>query len=57
MAAQIDKEKCTACGSCVDTCPVGALAVKEGVTVVDDGECIECSACVDVCPTSAITVP
>ncbi|MFA5516969.1 MAG: 4Fe-4S dicluster domain-containing protein [Desulfuromonadales bacterium] len=53
MSLQID-DNCIACGSCVNTCPVGAI-VEAGETykIVDD-ECTECCACVDSCPVSAI---
>jgi len=56
MAAKVDKEKCTGCGSCVDACAVDAITIEDNVAVVDEGTCIDCGACVDECPTDAITV-
>jgi NAD-dependent dihydropyrimidine dehydrogenase PreA subunit len=51
MAVVIDDE-CTACGTCLDTCPVGAIAEGEKYRVTD--ACTDCLACVDSCPTGAI---
>jgi NAD-dependent dihydropyrimidine dehydrogenase PreA subunit len=53
MAVKIDKEKCTACGSCAEVCPVDAITIK-AIAVVDEDTCIECGTCVDECPVEAI---
>ena len=55
MAVTIDKEKCTACGACVDACPVAALKLEDKATVNED-ECIDCGTCVDECPVQAISL-
>ena len=55
MAVTIDKEKCNACGTCVDSCPVEALKLKD-VAVVDEETCIDCGTCVDECPEGAISL-
>ena len=55
MAAKIDIEKCTACGTCVDSCPVEAIKLKEKA-IVDEENCIDCGTCVDECPEEAISV-
>ena len=55
MAVTIDKEKCTACGACVDVCPVDALKLEE-TAVVDEETCIDCGTCVDECPVEAISL-
>ena len=54
MAVKIDKEKCDACGSCVEVCPVEAITVKEKAEVNED-ECIDCGTCIDECPEGAIS--
>jgi len=54
MAVTIDKEKCTGCGTCVDTCPVEALKIVDSKAVVDPDTCIDCGSCVDECPEGAI---
>jgi NAD-dependent dihydropyrimidine dehydrogenase PreA subunit len=53
MPVIIDEEKCDACGSCVEVCPVNALEVEE-VAGVNEDECIDCGTCVDECPNGAI---
>lgn len=55
MAVKIDKEKCTACGACVDICPVDALKIEDKA-VVDEDTCIDCGTCVDECPVEAISL-
>ncbi|WP_236712965.1 indolepyruvate ferredoxin oxidoreductase subunit alpha [Neomoorella mulderi] len=55
MAARVDEDKCTGCGSCVEVCPVEAITVEEVATINAD-ECLECGACVDECPNEAISL-
>jgi len=56
MAAVVDAEKCTGCESCVESCPLDAIEMKDDVAVVDDETCGDCGACVDVCPVEAISM-
>ncbi|MBN2024363.1 MAG: 4Fe-4S binding protein [Pirellulales bacterium] len=56
MAAIVDKEKCTGCGECVESCPLGAIELQDDVAVVDPETCGDCGACVDVCPVEAISM-
>jgi ferredoxin len=56
MAASVNAEKCTACGECVESCPLGAIEVKENLAVVDPDTCGDCGACLDTCPSQAITI-
>jgi len=56
MAAVVDAEKCTGCGTCVDECPSEAIEMKDDVAVVDEDACADCGVCVDVCPAEAITM-
>ena len=52
MAYKISDD-CTACGSCMDSCP--AEAIKEGEKYsIDADTCIDCDLCTDECPTKAI---
>ena len=53
MAYKIDPNVCSACGSCIDECPVGAIS--EGDVYSIGGDCIDCGACSDVCPLEAIS--
>ena len=49
----IDEEKCTACGSCIEICPVKALELED-VAKVDIETCIGCGVCVTHCDMNAI---
>ena len=53
MAVKIDGDKCTACGACVEVCPVDAITIKE-TAIVDEKTCIDCGTCVNGCPVEAI---
>ena len=55
MAAIVDKEKCTACGTCVDSCPVEAIKMEEKADI-DKENCIDCGTRVDECPEEAISL-
>ncbi len=45
--------KCTACGECLDSCPVDAIEVGEPIFVISD-LCCEFEDCVVTCPENAI---
>ncbi len=53
MRIVIDKDKCTACGACIGSCPVSAIAMKDDKAVIDDF-CNFCKACINACPEGAI---
>lgn len=70
--AVVDREKCTACGKCVEACPqniielllyeahyaVTCLSQERGRAVKDmcEAGCIGCGLCVRNCPVEAITL-
>ena len=56
MAAVVDKEKCTGCESCLDSCPLDAITMDGDVAVIDEDACGDCGSCVDVCPVEAISM-
>ena len=56
MAASVSSEKCTGCEACVETCPLDAIEVKEGLAVIDPETCGDCGACVNACPSEAISL-
>jgi len=51
---EIDRQACTACGTCAGACPTGAIAYREeGEDVAlafDPRLCIACGQCLEVCP-------
>ena len=55
MAYKISKDTCTACGTCIDEFPVGAISAGD-VYVIDPESCTECGTCADVCPTESISL-
>ena len=55
MAVKIDKELCTGCGVCVDTCPTEALSLEDDIAVCDEDLCVDCGVCIPECPSEAIT--
>ena len=54
---EIDRERCTGCGSCIPDCPEGALQSIDGkATLVSDLFCDGLGACIGTCPEGAIGV-
>lgn len=61
--AQIDEEKCIACGLCIKRCPMDAISErkkeadkKHGKSFVTRDLCIGCGVCVIKCPVDAIVM-
>jgi Pyruvate/2-oxoacid:ferredoxin oxidoreductase delta subunit len=51
-----NKDACTACGACVEICPVEALRMEGDLPVVDEAWCIGCGVCATVCPADAVVI-
>jgi ferredoxin len=50
---RVDEAKCVKCGTCVGTCPMGAINPE---TIKNDpAECVMCLDCAAPCPMTAIT--
>ncbi|MBQ3103776.1 MAG: 4Fe-4S binding protein [Oscillospiraceae bacterium] len=45
---------CVSCGSCADTCPVGAISQGDETYVINADACLDCGSCADGCPVGAI---
>ncbi len=45
--------QCVRCGTCVKTCPQGALRLDERVHI-DQDRCLACGRCADACPAGAM---
>jgi NAD-dependent dihydropyrimidine dehydrogenase PreA subunit len=55
MPPEFDLNKCEACGTCIEICPVNALEMgDEGPVVKNPEECTDCRACEAQCPNNAI---
>jgi len=53
--ANVNQNKCVACGACVKVCPKEALQVHKGCyAVVDESICVGCGKCTITCPASVI---
>jgi NAD-dependent dihydropyrimidine dehydrogenase PreA subunit len=51
----IDRTKCSACGTCVNTCPVGCITRSDDDSVPTVGNgCTGCWSCFNHCPDGAI---
>lgn len=54
LVPAVNEKKCTKCGTCAATCPVGAI---DGTTFkADKHTCIACMRCIDVCPANARSI-
>ncbi|MFX1554271.1 MAG: FAD-binding protein [Promethearchaeota archaeon] len=55
MSIIIDDELCTGCASCMESCPYGAIELKNNIARILPN-CTLCGACVEVCPEEAIVL-
>ncbi len=53
---KINKEKCTACGVCVQVCPKAAIEMKKEKPVIDYSKCIMCMCCAEMCRFGAVNL-
>ncbi|HHW32349.1 MAG TPA: 4Fe-4S binding protein [Clostridiaceae bacterium] len=54
---RIDEEKCTGCGTCVNTCHEGALQLVNGkAKLVSESYCDGLGACLPNCPSGALSL-
>ena len=54
--AQVDPEKCSSCGLCVEIGHCNAIVMTDDGAQVDSGLCRGCSTCIDICAKKAITM-
>lgn len=55
-AAQVDVTLCTACGTCIDSCPFSSLSMNETSVIVDWEKCMGCGVCVGQCPNGTLSL-
>jgi uncharacterized protein (DUF362 family)/Pyruvate/2-oxoacid:ferredoxin oxidoreductase delta subunit len=56
LRPKADRDLCTACGTCIDHCPVSALTMVDNLPRVDAATCISCFCCQEMCPEKAISL-
>lgn len=50
----VDRDVCSACGTCVDECPNGCYELDDAAVMARPDDCTECGICADACPSGAI---
>ena len=50
----IDKDNCTGCETCVESCPVNTISIIDDTAEIDMDNCIHCGICHEVCPEDAV---
>ncbi|MDO9578314.1 MAG: 4Fe-4S binding protein [Candidatus Cloacimonadales bacterium] len=50
----VETNSCVGCGDCVDVCPVDAIQIVDGKSVIDAEKCILCEICIHSCTYDAI---
>ena len=53
MKIRVISEECTACGDCVEVCPIDAVVLEDDLAVILE-HCNFCGLCVTACPVEAI---
>jgi ferredoxin len=47
-------DRCIACGTCIEGCPMTAISFVSDKAFIDDDKCIRCYCCHELCPEEAI---
>lgn len=55
-SVSIDRERCNACGECLERCHAGALSVNNGRLEYDSGLCLGCGLCVERCGRGGLSL-
>jgi len=53
---EINRERCTGCGICIEHCPTGAVRLSSRVPEINRKKCIKCFCCQEFCPQKAVEI-
>ena len=53
---EVDQDKCIACGTCVERCPLQIISINDDGWAEPGVNCVRCGQCAYVCPQSARTL-
>ena len=53
ISPQTDAALCVLCGQCAETCPTGAITLRDDAVETDAARCLVCCACTRACPAGA----
>ena len=57
VTLQLDENKCTGCGMCLEVCPHEVFKMNSSHAIIQNRDaCMECGACSRNCPVDAISV-
>jgi uncharacterized Fe-S center protein len=56
LAPEINADRCTACGACLNACAHSAIHVSDGMAVLDAARCTGCGRCITVCEEKAVQI-
>ncbi len=55
--AVVQKDRCVACGACMNECPCNAIVIIQGCYAsINSDICVGCGLCASVCPAGSIDV-
>jgi len=54
--SEVDEELCSACETCVEACPFGAISITGDKATIDWAKCLGCGVCATQCPVDAISL-
>ena len=54
--AQVDEDKCTACGTCAGKCQFKAIGFRDGHAFIREDRCMGCGVCIESCAKDALSL-